>query len=127
MSIAGEELPLALAGGLNAPQFNTMDLNGDELEDLVIFERSSGRILTFLNLNKSYQYAPDYAQLFPADVINFMILIDYDGDGKENLFTSTSFGIKVYQHVSKGKTPRWQLKSPYPQDQRRHQCTSKWH
>ena len=37
----GVTLPMPWAGAFNSPQFNTMDLNGDNIQDLVIFDRRS--------------------------------------------------------------------------------------
>ncbi|MDV7400022.1 hypothetical protein RZS08_51880, partial [Arthrospira platensis SPKY1] len=36
----GSLLDLPWAGGLNAPQFSSIDLNQDGLDDLVVFERN---------------------------------------------------------------------------------------
>ena len=53
-----QPLSLALAGGLNSPQFSTIDLNGDSKNDLFIYDRTAKRIFTFLNQNNHYEYAP---------------------------------------------------------------------
>ena len=38
------------AGGLNSPQFSPIDLNGDGVKDLFVFERGyNGKVLTFIN------------------------------------------------------------------------------
>jgi hypothetical protein len=54
------------SGGLNAVQINTLDLNHDTKEDLVIFERMGDLVLTFLQEEGEYVYAPEYEVLFPA-------------------------------------------------------------
>ena len=62
----GNTLSMPWAGGLNAAQVNTIDLNGDNKQDLVIFERTTGQVLTYLNQNNQYAYAPAYEALFPS-------------------------------------------------------------
>lgn len=93
-------LSMAWAGGLNSAQINTMDLDGDDIADLVVFDRASGRITTFLRNNNAYQYSPEYAQLFPTSISHWMLLRDFNRDGKKDLFTSDPFGISVYVNTT---------------------------
>ncbi len=48
-----ETLPLAWAGGINASQFNTIDLNGDNIEDLLLFDRMANKPIAFLRQRQS--------------------------------------------------------------------------
>ncbi len=99
-------MKLAWAGGLNNPQFSTIDLNGDGIRDLFVFERSNNRILTFLNQGTpdsvDYKYAPQYAEAFPEGLHDWVILKDYNGDGRTDLFTSNmaglDMGVEVYRN-----------------------------
>lgn len=84
------------AGGLNAVQVNTMDLNGDALDDLVVFERMGDLVLTFLQKNGEYVHAPEYEILFPEGITNWLLLRDYNNDGLKDIFTGDALGIKVY-------------------------------
>ena len=82
-------LSLALAGGLNNPQFSDIDLNDDNLKDLYIFDRSANVSLTFLNngalgLN-AWEFAPDYASNFPP-FTHWVLLRDYNCDGLDDIF-----------------------------------------
>lgn len=103
------------SGGLHAPQFSTMDLNADAIEDLVVFDRADDKLLTFINQgspNQSdYRYDSQYEQYFPK-MQNWTLLRDYDGDGKKDIFTSTNIGIKVYKNVSSGGTLAFDLVKP---------------
>jgi hypothetical protein len=92
-------LPLAFAGGLNSPQFSTIDLNGDGQNDLFVFDRTTNRIFTFLNENNRYRYAPEYEILFPS-LQNWCLLVDYDKDGKKDIFTATNSSIAVYKNTT---------------------------
>ena len=87
------------AGGFNSVQFFQLDLDGDAREDLVVFDRSAQHLKTFLrNANGSFTYSPGYQKRFPL-IENWMNLLDYDGDGDKDLFTSTPGGIQVYPNV----------------------------
>ena len=111
---AGNTYLNAMAGGLNSAQFNTMKLNDDDLEDLVIFDRTNNKISTFLGANingqTEYQYAPQYENFFPR-ISFWMLLRDYDGDGKKDIFAySTRGGILVYRNTKVvNQPPQWEL------------------
>jgi hypothetical protein len=88
------------AGGINSVQFFPIDLNGDARDDLVVFDRSAQHLKTFVwNRTGGFSYAPSYQARFPL-IENWMNLVDYDGDGKKDLFTSTPGGIQVYPNVN---------------------------
>lgn len=93
-------LDLAWAGGLNAAELNTMDINGDSKQDLVIFDRAANKVITYLNQNSHYIYSPEYESFFPTAVDQWMLLRDFNCDGKKDIFTSDPFGIRVFQNVT---------------------------
>ncbi|MFY0593859.1 T9SS type A sorting domain-containing protein [Roseivirga sp.] len=103
----------AWEGGLNAAQFQTLDLNDDGTLDLVIYNRISRDIETYLNVNDSYIWSPQFAYQFPSDVVHWLILKDYDCDGLKDLFTSTALGIKVYKNTSAGGELSWEEAEPF--------------
>ncbi|UTW68059.1 T9SS type A sorting domain-containing protein [bacterium SCSIO 12643] len=101
----GVVLKNAWAGGLNNPQLNHMDVNYDCIKDIVIFDRSSEVVRVYLNDgivdDPSYTYAPEYADFFPKDLKQFILLRDYNNDGKEDIFTfNGGAGLRVYKNVS---------------------------
>ncbi len=103
-SMNGSTLVNPWAGGMDAPEYSTIDLNGDNIKDLFVFDRLSDRISTFLNNGTpgqiDYHYAPQYISSFP-ELINWVQLVDFNCDGKEDIFTdATSGGMKVYLNVS---------------------------
>ncbi|HEY0110254.1 MAG TPA: hypothetical protein VGB67_11530, partial [Fibrella sp.] len=69
VTVSGRALPNAWAGGLNTCQFNTLPLNDDARPDLVVFDRTTDKISTFLAATDAsggfvWQYAPQYEQQF---------------------------------------------------------------
>jgi hypothetical protein len=100
----GQTLANPFAGGLNAPQFSTCKLDNDGVEDLVVFDRTSSKLYTFIakkdNADKYFwQYAPQYESAFPK-IQNWILLRDYNRDGKKDIFTFTPGGVKVYQNTT---------------------------
>lgn len=100
VSLSDQQLTAPWAGGLNASQFNTMDLNHDDKDDLVIYDRMTGRVITFLQENNKHQYAPEYGNSFPQEIASWMLLRDYNGDGKKDIFTGDNLGMKVYENIT---------------------------
>ena len=88
------------AGGFNSVQFFSIDLDEDGKLDLVVFDRSAQHLKTFLkNAYGGFTYSPGYQKRFPL-IENWMNLLDYDGDGDKDLFTSTPGGIQVYPNLN---------------------------
>ena len=96
-------LELAMAGGLRSPQFNTMDINLDGLEDIIVFDRDGEVILPLLKKTESgYRFDPTLRSKFPA-IRQWMRLVDYNGDGIKDLFCSPISvgipGVEVYKGI----------------------------
>ncbi len=97
--IPPDTLRLPWAGGINGVRFSEIDLDLDGTPDLFAFEKHGNRILPFLRRGSHYQYAPEYAQYFP-DLHDWVILKDYNSDGKPDIFTYGLAGIRVFRNVS---------------------------
>ena len=95
VSISGEELPMPFAGGINAAQVQEFDLNGDGREELVIWDINAGRIHAYELTESGYRYFPGAEYYFPDDINGFLLLADFNADGKKDLFTGSPFGIKA--------------------------------
>ncbi|MCP9236150.1 FG-GAP-like repeat-containing protein [Lewinella sp. JB7] len=97
---AGDELPLAWLGGLNAPQFNASDLDGDGRDDLLLFDRAGDALLALRGDGAgNYTIAPELTVGFPGDLKHWLLLRDYDGDGADDLFTYSAEddGFRVFR------------------------------
>ena len=99
----GTPLKLPWAGGLNNAQFSDIDFDFDGDLDLFVLDRSSDQILLFQNViinnQRSYQFIYNAERLFPTDVRYRATMIDYNNDGKKDLFSYGIGGIKVYKNV----------------------------
>lgn len=96
----GSPQKLPWSGGLNGPQFNTFDFNFDGIDDLVVFDRVGEKVLTFISTGNEYRYEPAFEILFPSEITRFLLLVDFNCDGKKDIFTAHSFGIRVLENVS---------------------------
>ncbi|MBP1673348.1 MAG: repeat protein [Bacteroidetes bacterium] len=88
-------------GGINSIKFSSIDINNDGFKDLLGFEKHGNRIVPLIwnNTLHVYQYAPQYMHLFPK-LHDWVILKDYDFDGKEDIFTYGLASIEVYRQTS---------------------------
>jgi hypothetical protein len=88
-------------GGLNAIQVSKIHLNNDADEDLLIFDRTGNTILTFIwdAINNKWSFQPQYAEKFPP-LEHWVLLRDYNCDGKKDIFSYVSGGIGVWKNVS---------------------------
>ena len=108
VTIGGTTLANPWAGGLNFIQASNIDLNGDGIKDLFMFDRTGNTIRTFINKGTvgaaDYRYDPSYETLFPPGLHDWVLLVDYNNDGKEDIFTSTIGGMTVYRNTTTAST-----------------------
>ena len=108
LSSNGQDAPLGTlkfpwSGGINSCQYGSVDLDLDGINDLLIFDRHGNRILPFINngtygLN-GYSYHPEYIKYFP-DIHDWIVFKDFNRDGKQDIFTYSSGGIRVFMNIS---------------------------
>ena len=82
------------------PQFSDIDLNFDGKKDLVIFNRDGGRFSVYINEGgfgeMSYRYSPELTANFDScDCVEWALLVDYNCDGREDVFCGFSAGTKL--------------------------------
>ncbi len=92
------------AGGINSPLISELDINGDGIHDMIVFDMHNNRLLPFINDGSAgtdaWHYAPQYISRFPI-VNKWVLFYDYNCDGKKDMFTlSTSppSGITAYRN-----------------------------
>ena len=99
-----KNISMPFGGGFDVPQFSACDLDFDGKKDIVIFDREGGKVSCYLNKGMTgqiaYEYAPQYAAKFPKKLIDWILLVDYNGDGKEDIFTAIPGGVKIYKNTS---------------------------
>lgn len=103
----GRVLKMPWANGINYANCSNIDFNLDGKKDLLLFDRlnqyGQGKFRCFVNMGNSgetkYREESYYSYLFP-EVANWAVCRDFNCDGKEDLFCSTSSGIKVYKNIS---------------------------
>ncbi|MBL7847703.1 MAG: T9SS type A sorting domain-containing protein [Cyclobacteriaceae bacterium] len=105
VEVNGTDLRNPWAGGLNSPQVSMMDLDNDGSEDLVVFDKMTAQVRTFLWSSTEYRYAPQYEPLFPEGLNTFVLLRDFNCDGKKDLFTFGQIGILVFQQITEAGKP----------------------
>jgi hypothetical protein len=93
------------AGGLNSPLVSAIDLDQDGLKDLFFYDRTNHRITTMINdgstSGNAYHYDYRYFNKFPP-INEWVLLVDFDCDGKEDMFTlaSCNCGVAIYKNTS---------------------------
>ena len=104
----GVPLSLAWSGGLNYAQFSEIDSDYDGDMDLLVFDRSNDQIRLFenrlINGNRMYVFNPNGHTLFPTDLRYRLAAIDYNQDGKNDLFAYGIGGVKVYKNTGNSTT-----------------------
>lgn len=101
----GNRLANPWVGGVNNPQFSSIDLNRDGILDMLIFDRTDNKILPFLNGGTAnivdYTFAPQYIDSLPGDAYGWVLTWDFNQDGKMDLFYGTQVSnVKVYKNTS---------------------------
>ncbi len=97
-----DELIMAWTGGANAPQFANIDFNGDDVKDLISFDRQGNVLRTYIRLPATgrWEQVWSYEAFFPK-IVDWFQIVDFDKDGIEDLFTSASPagipGVTIYK------------------------------
>ncbi|MEM7375042.1 MAG: T9SS type A sorting domain-containing protein [Bacteroidota bacterium] len=94
------------SGGMNNPQFSTVDLDLDGNKEMVVFDKSEYTFTVFKNggsPNKiDYEYAPEMlAQLDSCECVQWALFADYNCDGLEDLFCGRGSGsnFRIYEQL----------------------------
>lgn len=104
-------LKMPWSNGISSANISNMDLNYDGKPDVVVYDKvtqfSVGRFRCFINVGAAgqtkYVSDPDLSYRFPQ-VSNWAVCLDYNCDGKEDLFCSINGGISVYKNIGNAST-----------------------
>jgi hypothetical protein len=101
----GQALPMAWAGGINFAHISDIDLDGDDDKDLLLFDRSGSKVITLLNNGGAGQVNYTFTRAFDdippfRDLQEWVLLRDYNGDGKDDIFSYTLGGAGVWKNTS---------------------------
>uniref|UniRef100_UPI0040477FB1 T9SS type A sorting domain-containing protein n=2 Tax=Algoriphagus sp. TaxID=1872435 RepID=UPI0040477FB1 len=107
--LKGQVLSNGFSLGINSAQIQTIDLTGDGKEEWVVWDINSRQLQVFEKKGEQFLIRPELSYFFPKDVSGFLVLADFDRDGKKDLFTSTALGIKAYRNTSSGSQISWSL------------------
>ena len=115
---SGKQLLMPWAGGINFSSFTNIDLNGDGVKDIVAYDKiggSGGRLRAYVNVGAAgeatYKHDFVHQEQFPS-VTDWAIFFDYNFDGKADLFTYTTGGIRVFKNNTVGQNLVFTLVKP---------------
>ena len=111
---SGSPLTNAWAGGLNCAQISDFDFDFDGDLDLFIFDRSRDNIRVLVQKDNMgtpyYELFYDAKLYFPSDLEYRAQMIDYNNDGKKDIFTYGIGGIRVFKNTGSAAIgPQWEL------------------
>jgi hypothetical protein len=111
--VAGRLLAHPWVGGMACPQFHSLDLDGDGIEERLVFDRVDQSLMIYQRSGAGPSYswtpAPRFLPLFPR-LDSWVECGDFDGDGHKDLFTSNNGGVTVYRNNGTGQSPRFSLR-----------------
>ena len=107
--LKGQVLTNGFSLGINSAQIQTLDLTVDGKEEWVVWDINSRQLQVFEKKGEQFLVRPELSYFFPSDVSGFLVLADFDRDGKKDLFTSTALGVKAYRNTSSGSQISWTL------------------
>jgi hypothetical protein len=114
----GQNLSKAWDGGLNTPQFSSLDYDYDGNDDLLVFDRGADQIRLYKHVTiggvATYQLDLRAHLFFPPHLNYRVTTYDYDNDGQKDLFCYAVGGIQAYRNIGSAATGlQWQAYSPY--------------
>ncbi len=97
------------AGGLNSAQFCNPDLNGDGIRDLLVYEKTEDRVLTFISDgNGNFELNRAFSKYIPQ-INGWVITKDMNCDGIDELFTYYNGSVMVYEGYRDDDTLKFRL------------------
>ena len=102
------EYRMPWGGGLNSTQYNKTDLDGDGKEEVILYDRSANVYQVFKIDNGAYFPANELCVLLPDVPSGWILFVDYNFDGKKDVFSNGDRGIIVYENITvAGESATW--------------------
>ena len=102
----GESLHFPWVGGMNNPQFSTIDFNQDGKNDLFVFDKSGNIIIPFIQHAApgqiNFSFEPSYVRFFPK-LHDWVLLRDFNCDNYPDIFSYSTFGPGAMVYQSNGQ------------------------
>ena len=110
---SSKTLEYPFAGGLRAPQINTVDLNLDGIDDLLIFDREGNVSVPLIRgVEGGLTYQPEFRNILP-EFNSWVLFRDYNNDGLKDIFcapiTVAIPGVQIYTAVNNGGQLEYEL------------------
>jgi hypothetical protein len=109
-----DTLTNAWGGGLNYTQVSDFDFDYDGDMDLLLFDRSNNNLRVYSQENSGngphYQVVYNAKQYFPSEIRYRATMVDYNNDGKKDLWIYNLSGLRVYKNVGDATNGlQWEL------------------
>jgi len=104
---SGDTMDHATIGGFNQPQFQPIDIDNDGEKDILIFDRSGEKTLSFIYQESGkYKHQPEYDHIFPR-FSAWVVIKDFDNDGKGDLWfkNADQSAISLYRNITQVNDP----------------------
>lgn len=96
-------------GGLNSSQYNKADLDGDGKEELILYDRSANIFQIFNIEGNNFLPSNELSVQLPEIQAGWVLFVDYNQDGKKDIFSNGERGIIVFKNVSQSGEPvQWE-------------------
>lgn len=107
LNFSGDTMQLALLGGFNQPQFQSIDIDNDGTHDLFVYDRTGDKVMSLIaDGSGNYTYRPEYDHIFPT-FTSWVAFKDYNNDGKEDLWFRNYLvnGVSLYRNITQPNDP----------------------
>ena len=102
---AGNNVELPWIGGLNSSLYNSADLDGDNQDELILYDRSGNVYQIFKIEQNTFVPANEMVVYLPQIPEGWILFVDYNNDNRKDIFSNGDRGIIVYKNISQPGGP----------------------
>lgn len=105
VTIDGEQIRNPWVGGHNFCQFSNIDLDQDGTQDLFAFDRTGNWVTCYIQEGAIGEtdlvHTTEFDSVYPfPELHDWVLMVDYNCDGKQDIYTYSVGGIAVYKNTS---------------------------